>query len=93
MFLNQRAAEFNFFTPSAPHRPIHSNLSGVEPKIRRISAIFVGVLDVESVWLQELESSMKSPRGTDEIAVHEKPGRLNRHPIGLDQVEASNRLA
>ncbi len=28
MFLNQRAAEFNFFTPSAPHRPIHSNLSG-----------------------------------------------------------------
>src|ERR1700719_4412113 len=56
--------------------------SGVEPKIRRISVIFVGVLDAESVWLQELESSMKSPRGTDEIAVHEKPGRLNRYPIG-----------
>ena len=29
MFLNQRGAEFSFFTPSAPPRPTHSNLSGV----------------------------------------------------------------
>jgi hypothetical protein len=30
VFLNQRAAEFSFFTPSAPPlRPIHSNLSGL----------------------------------------------------------------
>ena len=26
MFLNQRGAEFSFLTPSAPPRPIHSNL-------------------------------------------------------------------
>jgi hypothetical protein len=30
VFLNQRAAEFSFFTPSAPHRPIHSNLSSTD---------------------------------------------------------------
>jgi hypothetical protein len=35
VFLNQRAAEFSFFTPSAPHRPIHSNLSGVDGMVRR----------------------------------------------------------
>jgi len=27
VFLNQRGAEFSFSTPSAPPRPIHSNLS------------------------------------------------------------------
>jgi len=32
VFLNQRGAEFSFSTPSAPPRPIHSNLSGVDPE-------------------------------------------------------------
>jgi len=30
VFLNQRGAEFSFSTPSAPPRPIHSNLSGAD---------------------------------------------------------------
>jgi hypothetical protein len=62
--------------------------------MRPISMIFVGPRwTQQSAWLQEFESSIKIPRGANEIAVHEKPGRLNRFPIGSDQVEALNHLA
>jgi hypothetical protein len=53
----------------------------------------VNFTDAGSVWLQEFESSMKGPRGTNEIAVHDEPGRLNWSPFGADQLKTPNRLA
>jgi len=50
--------------------------------------------DAGSVWLQEFESSMKGPRGTNEIAVHEKPFRLKWWPsFREEKLETPNGLA
>jgi len=53
-----------------------------------------GIINVGSVWLKKLESSMKRCRGTYEVSIHEKTLRLKWGiSFRQKQLEIPNHLA